>query len=483
MRPKTDIISKLCACYSELEVSENGTVDSCDQHDRVLPKIREGCKDFIITDTTLKQVMAKLRTEIDKGLNPKTKSSSSVKCFTTYVQDLPTGQENGKFLALDLGGTNFRVLLITLNGRHFDMQSKIYVIPQDVMVGTSKNLFNHIAVCLADFTMEHKVNKDNLPLGFTFSFPLSQKGLSQGILQRWTKGFNCPEAIGKDVVELLREAIDSHGDLHIDIMAILNDTTGTLMSCAWKNHNTKIGVILGTGTNACYVEKIENVIDFDGDNSKPIVLVNTEWGAFGDNGELEFIKTAYDKEVDQNSINPGSQLHEKLISGMYLGEIVRLILVKFINDKLILEGRVTEQISQRGTLPSEFLSTVESDKRGSFKECRKALATLGYYQVTDEDCNSIRFVCECVSRRAAHLAAAALATLINKMGYSSLTIGVDGSLYRYHPHFHDLMVQKISQLIDDKIMEFSLMLSSDGSGRGAALVAASLKKNVENTPK
>ncbi|XP_014275878.1 hexokinase type 2 isoform X9 [Halyomorpha halys] len=448
-----------------------------------MESIREGCKDFIITDTTLKQVMAKLRTEIDKGLNPKTKSSSSVKCFTTYVQDLPTGQENGKFLALDLGGTNFRVLLITLNGRHFDMQSKIYVIPQDVMVGTSKNLFNHIAVCLADFTMEHKVNKDNLPLGFTFSFPLSQKGLSQGILQRWTKGFNCPEAIGKDVVELLREAIDSHGDLHIDIMAILNDTTGTLMSCAWKNHNTKIGVILGTGTNACYVEKIENVIDFDGDNSKPIVLVNTEWGAFGDNGELEFIKTAYDKEVDQNSINPGSQLHEKLISGMYLGEIVRLILVKFINDKLILEGRVTEQISQRGTLPSEFLSTVESDKRGSFKECRKALATLGYYQVTDEDCNSIRFVCECVSRRAAHLAAAALATLINKMGYSSLTIGVDGSLYRYHPHFHDLMVQKISQLIDDKIMEFSLMLSSDGSGRGAALVAASLKKNVENTPK
>lgn len=36
--------------------------------------------------------MAKLRTEIDKGLNPKTKSSSSVKCFTTYVQDLPTGE-------------------------------------------------------------------------------------------------------------------------------------------------------------------------------------------------------------------------------------------------------------------------------------------------------------------------------------------------------------------------------------------------------
>jgi hypothetical protein len=34
-------------------------------------------------------------------------------------------------------------------------------------------------------------------------------------------------------------------DVQIEICAILNDTTGTLMSCAWKNHNCKIGAILG----------------------------------------------------------------------------------------------------------------------------------------------------------------------------------------------------------------------------------------------
>lgn len=34
-------------------------------------------------------------------------------------------------------------------------------------------------------------------------------------------------------------------DVKIDITAILNDTTGTLMSCAWKNHNCKIGLIVG----------------------------------------------------------------------------------------------------------------------------------------------------------------------------------------------------------------------------------------------
>lgn len=35
-------------------------------------------------------------------------------------------------------------------------------------------------------------------------------------------------------------------DVQIDVCAILNDTTGTLMSCAWKNFNCKIGLIVGT---------------------------------------------------------------------------------------------------------------------------------------------------------------------------------------------------------------------------------------------
>lgn len=34
-------------------------------------------------------------------------------------------------------------------------------------------------------------------------------------------------------------------DVQIKVCAILNDTTGTLMSCAWKNHNCKIGLIVG----------------------------------------------------------------------------------------------------------------------------------------------------------------------------------------------------------------------------------------------
>lgn len=60
--------------------------------------------------------------------------------------------ERGKFLALDLGGTNFRVLIIHLKGENeFQMQSKIYAIPQNIMLGSGIQLFDHIAECLSNF--------------------------------------------------------------------------------------------------------------------------------------------------------------------------------------------------------------------------------------------------------------------------------------------------------------------------------------------
>lgn len=53
---------------------------------------------------------------------------------------------------------------------------------------------------------------------------------------------------------------------------------------------------------------MENAELYDGpDNGKTHVLINTEWGAFGDNGALDFIRTEYDREMDEFSINKGKQ--------------------------------------------------------------------------------------------------------------------------------------------------------------------------------
>lgn len=57
------------------------------------------------------------------------------------------------------------------------------------------------------------------------------------------------------------------------------------------------------------MEKQKNAELFDEESeSSDFVLINTEWGAFGDDGILNFLRTDLDYEVDENSINRGKAL-------------------------------------------------------------------------------------------------------------------------------------------------------------------------------
>ena len=81
------------------------------------------------------------------------------------------------------------------------------------------------------------------------------------------------------------------------------------MASAYHDQNTRIGLILGTGSNACYVENLDNVKTWDEDKNDPKqVIINMEWGAFGDNGCLDFVRTEYDIEVAKTSLNQNKQM-------------------------------------------------------------------------------------------------------------------------------------------------------------------------------
>merc|ERR1719210_2809943 len=416
-----------------------------------------------------------MRVAIEQGLSKEGNKSSTVKCFPTYVRYLPRGDEVGKFLALDLGGTNFRVLVVDIEpDQKFQMDSEVYSLSQELMEGPGALLFDYIAKCLADFVTERNLRDESrtLPLGFTFSFPCQQEGLAVGRLTNWTKGFKCEGVEGRDVVHLLREALDRRGDVLIEVCAILNDTTGCLMSCAWKNPKCRIGLIIGTGTNACYLEEMDKIetIPEGGSNH---MIVNTEWGAFGNQGELDFILTKWDREVDRLSVNPGKQIFEKMISGMYMGEVVRQVLLDLYHEGLIFVGCNTDNLFKHMRFLTKYVSEIESDPVGDFTRCRESLRDFGMDNVSDEDCSALRYVCECVSRRAGFMVSAGLTALLKKMDYKDVVVAIDGSVFRFHPHFPNIMKSRISQLMGIEY-NFDLMLSSDGSGRGAALVAAVL---------
>ncbi|GCC17548.1 hypothetical protein chiPu_0020603 [Chiloscyllium punctatum] len=261
-----------------------------------------------LDEKQLLQVKQRMRAEMERGLTKDGHATAPVKMLPTYVRSTPDGTEKGDFLALDLGGTNFRVLLVKLRSgkrRVAEMHNKIYAIPVDAMEGTGEELFDHIVHCISEFMEYMGIKQCVLPLGFTFSFPCEQRGLDQAILLKWTKGFKATGCEGEDVVDLLREAIKRREEFDLDVVAIVNDTVGTMMSCGYDDPFCEVGLIVGTGCNACYMEEMKNVETVEGDEGR--MCINTEWGAFGDNGCLDDIRTEFDREVDRLSMNPGKQ--------------------------------------------------------------------------------------------------------------------------------------------------------------------------------
>uniref|UniRef100_A0A098LZN4 Hexokinase-2 n=1 Tax=Hypsiglena sp. JMG-2014 TaxID=1550645 RepID=A0A098LZN4_9SAUR len=428
-----------------------------------------------LSDDTLRDISERYRKEMEKGLGRDTNPTASVKMLPTFVRSIPDGTEEGDFLALDLGGTNFRVLRVKVadNGsKKVEMENQIYDIPEELMRGSGTQLFDYIADCLANFMGQLQIKDRKLPLGFTFSFPCHQTKLDESILDTWTKGFKCSGVEGKDVVSLLRKAIKKRGDFEIDVVAVVNDTVGTMMTCGYDDHNCEVGLIVGTGSNACYMEEMRHIQTVEGDEGR--MCINMEWGAFGDDGSLKDIRTEFDQEIDMGSLNPGKQLFEKMISGLYMGELVRLILVKMAKEKLLFNGKVPDDLKKSGCFETRYVSAIEKEKEGISK-AHTILEQLGL-EPSYEDCVATQRVCEIVSTRSASLCGAALAAVLHRLkenrgvDWLRTTVGVDGTVYKKHPHFARRLHKVVRRLLSGHEIRF--VRSEDGSGKGAAMVTA-----------
>uniref|UniRef100_A0ABI7Y861 hexokinase n=1 Tax=Felis catus TaxID=9685 RepID=A0ABI7Y861_FELCA len=438
-------------------------------------QIEETLAHFRLTKDMLLEVKKRMRAEMDMGLRKQTHEKAVVKMLPSFVRSTPDGTEHGDFLALDLGGTNFRVLLVKIRSgkkRTVEMHNKIYAIPIEIMQGTGEELFDHIVSCISDFLDYMGIKGPRMPLGFTFSFPCKQTSLDAGILITWTKGFKATDCVGHDVATLLRDAIKRREEFDLDVVAVVNDTVGTMMTCAYEEPTCEVGLIVGTGSNACYMEEMKNVEMLEGDEGR--MCINMEWGAFGDNGCLDDIRTLYDRLVDEYSLNAGKQRFEKMISGMYLGEIVRNILIDFTKKGFLFRGQISEPLKTRGIFQTKYLSQIESD-RLALLQVRAILQQLGLNSTCD-DSILVKTVCGVVSKRAAQLCGAGMAAVVDKirenrgLDHLSVTVGVDGTLYKLHPHFSRIMHQTVQELSPN--CNVSFLLSEDGSGKGAALITA-----------
>ncbi|KAG0181519.1 glucokinase [Apophysomyces sp. BC1034] len=436
--------------------------------------IHEIVKEFDVSADHLKSIIKQFLEEIAKGLDHK---GATVPMIPSYVTGRPTGDETGRYLALDLGGTNLRVCEFTLlGGGEYKVHQQKYVVSDELKTGEMRHLCDFIADCVDNFITENGSDDldTDLQLGFTFSFPVSQTDINRGTLMRWTKGFNCAGAVDKDVVVLLQDAF-LRKNLNVHIAALVNDTVGTLMAHAYRHPETTMGVILGTGTNAAYYEKMTNIKKWDG----PAVIfdemvINMEWGAF-DVERRVLPTTIYDNKLDRESINPRAQLFEKMISGMYLGEIARNVILQLIDRLLLFNGQSSADLNKQWSFETSYTSSIASDNTADLSETQHILEEImGIPSSSLVDRQMVKSICEAVGRRAARLSACGIAAVMTQMGDvgKGSLVAIDGSVYEFYPRFEESMVEALTELFgEETAKKVKFALARDGSGFGAAIIA------------
>lgn len=442
---------------------------------------------FTVPTEKLKQITNHFVKELEKGL---TVEGGSIPMNPTWVMSFPDGHETGTYLALDMGGTNLRVCEITLTDQksEFDIIQSKYRMPEELKTGDAEELWEYIADCLQQFIETHHgdtTKLDKLPLGFTFSYPATQNYIDEGILQRWTKGFDIAGVEGENVVPMFIDALARRG-VPIRLCALINDTTGTLIASAYTDTKIKIGCIFGTGCNAAYMEEVGCIPKLAHMNLPPEtpMAINCEWGAF-DNEHVVLPRTPYDIIIDKDSPRPGQQAFEKMIAGLYLGEIFRLVMVDLHDKKHIFMDQEIPALKKPYSMDSSFLSAIEEDPFENLQETADLFSRMNI-NCSRPELELIRKTAELVGTRSARLSACGVAAICKKKNMTSCHVGADGSVFNKYPHFKQRGAQALREILDWPVKTnpreedpIEILAAEDGSGVGAALIAALTLKRVE----
>ncbi|KAK7942779.1 hexokinase-1 [Apiospora aurea] len=345
----------------------------------------------------------------------------------SYNHLLPSGKETGQYLALDVGGSTLRVALVELRSREMPgrecsiVRIDTFQITPELKLLKGMTFFDWMAArineVLSDGDTQGRGPENPIPMGLAWSFPVEQTSLGSGLLLGMGKGFLATDGLlGQDLGAILEKACKNTG-LNVQLGAIVNDGSATLLSQAYVHSSTRFGLILGTGTNiavhlpvsafgrAKFGKRPETWFD-----SASHVIVNTELGMFGKD---ILPMTRWDKLLSAAHPRPEFQPLEHFVAGFYLGEICRFALIEAIEETGLLGGVVPPSLEKPYSLDTATLSRIEADQSSTFDTALPYFAATHPSTVkpTVSDLAAIRALASFISRRSAALLAASVFSL------------------------------------------------------------------------
>lgn len=309
----------------------------------------------------------------------------------------------GRYLAIDIGGTNLRVGFVELladgpsnEGVSVDekgfssfaahsprlrrLLEHSWPIGDQLKNLNSENLFDfigdRIAVVVQLACKEWGFKpEDELPMGVAFSFPMEQTSLQEATLMPMGKGFALDSKV--DLGAYLHAGYEKYRGRElprISVAAIANDAVASLVSFVYQyramNHQKAcMALICGTGTNATIPLRLSTLKESKRPNTvsvipgrtaeDPAIAVNTEWSINGTQTVLTSLDviTKWDRSLNMTVERPGFQPLEYMTSGRYLGELGRIIFEEYLVEVLkvgILQ--LPFQMRQPWSMSTTFLS-------------------------------------------------------------------------------------------------------------------------------
>ncbi|RAL15655.1 putative hexokinase [Aspergillus homomorphus CBS 101889] len=429
--------------------------------------------------------------------------ASPVCMLPSYTHALPSGLEKGTYLALDVGGSTLRVALVELRG-HGDLRIlhvSSSTIDNDVKLLEGTRFFDWMAKKI-DFMLQEvgtNYGRGDAPLsmGLSWSFPIEQTSISSGLVIHMGKGFHCSNGtVGQELGNLIVQSCRSRG-LNVEVDAIVNDSSATLLSHAYLDPSTRMSLILGTGTNVAIHFPVHQIgltkfgIRPPGwfDYAKS-VIINSEMSMFG-GGILPMSR--WDEILNRTHLRPDYQPLEYMITGRYLGEIIRLIIIEAVETAQLFGGNLPHSMRDAYSFDTSIVAYLEADTSTSLAPSAALLQKEHTFATPPsvEDLHFLQRICQAVSNRAAGYLATAIHSmwcLRNEAEYPELTtpatasiketqevtvvesegsplslsIACDGSVINKYPGFRDRCQGYLNQLVKETN---SLQPSSDLAAR------------------
>ncbi|KAK1697066.1 hypothetical protein QYE76_013763 [Lolium multiflorum] len=302
--------------------------------------------------------------------------------------------------------------------------------------------------------------------------------------------------VGKDVAQCLNEALVRNG-LNLQVNALMNNTVGTLALGHYYDEDTVAAVIIGAGTNACYIENNEAITKRQGLlTTSGQTVVNVEWGSFR---PPQIPLTPYDICFNNETQNYYDQGFEKMISGVYLGEIARLVFHKMAQESDVF-GTAIDGLATPFILSTPCLAAIREDDSLDLREVgRRMEEHLKIPNVPLKTRRLVQRVCDVVTQRAARLAAAGIVAVLQKIGRDGTRCGttqvrrmtgvpkrsviaIEGGLYQGYSVFREYLNEAVVEILGEEIAPtVVLRVVEEGSGIGAALLAAAYSSNRQES--